>query len=234
MGGVKSGMDNKWEKAKTRYILTDLTIEQVAEEQGLSVNTLRKKASKEKWKEERTKQGKKRTKKTLAKAVDRASNKAAVELNEGMEEELELAKQIMKYIKRTLQDENQFNRHIVQYKGEKFKDSTLYTQWIEEQELSKVDTKALNDLAKALETVEGIHRRTSKQLTRLEEERLKLDRERLEIEREKLKMAQLAAGRGLDDGEQRGVVMMPSVDMAAYEAEQAALLAQYEKGDTNE
>lgn len=234
MGGVKSGMENKWEKAKKRYILTDLTIEQVAEEQGLNVNTLRKKASKEKWKDERTKQGKKRTKKALEKAVDRASTKAAVTLNEGMEEELDLAKQIMKYIKRTLQDEQQFNRHIVTHKGEKFRGSVLYTQWIEEQELQKVDTKALNDLAKALETVEGIHRRTSKQLTRLEEERLKLDRERLEIEREKLKIAQLAAGRGLEDGEQQGIVMMPTVDIETYEKEQAELLAQYEKGDTNE
>ena len=227
-------MENKWEKAKKRYILTDLTIEQVAEEQGLNVNTLRKKASKEKWKSERTKQGKKRTKKALEKAVDRASTKAAAELNEGMEEELNLAKQIMKYIKRTLQDEQQFNRHIVTHKGEKFNGEVLYTQWIEEQELQKVDTKALNDLAKALETVEGIHRRTSRQLTRLEEERLKLDRERLEVEREKLKMAQLAAGRGGGEEDQQGIVMMPTVDVATYEAEQAALLAQYEKGDTDE
>lgn len=227
-------MDDKWEKAKRKYILTDLTIEQVAEEQGLNVNTLRKKASKEKWKNERTKQGKKRTKKALEKAVDRASTKAAVQLNEGMEEELSLAKQIMKYIKRTLKDEQQFNRHIITHKGEKMQGDTVYTQWIEEEELQKVDTKALNDLAKALETVEGIHRRTSRQLTRLEEERLKLERERLEIEREKLKMAQLAAGRGLDDGEQRGIVMMPEVNMEQYEKEQAALLAQYEKDDTNE
>lgn len=226
-------MQDKWEKAKRRYILTDLTIEQIAEEMGLSVNTLRKKSSKEKWKDQRTKQGKKRTRKALEKAVDRASTKSAAALNYGMEEELDLAKQIMRYIKRTLQDEQQFNRHIVQHKGEKFQGGVLYSQWIEEQELSKVDTKAINELAKALETVEGIHRRTSKQLTRLEEEKLKLERERLELEKERLKIAQgLRVGAG--EEEQLGIVLMPDVDLEAYQKEQAALLENYEGEKNND
>ena len=228
-------MEDKYEKAKKRYILSDLTVEQVAEELGLSVNTLRKKASSGKWKAERTKQGKKRTKKAIYKAIERSSTKAAAALNAGMEEELELAKQIMKWIKKALSDDKQFNRHLVTIKE---KENTAgiggsERQWVEEQEFNKIDTKGIGELAKALETVEGIHRRTSRQLTKLEEERLKIERERLAIERERLQLAIKAAGGAGDDNE-TGIVMMPAVDMQAYEAEQAAILAQYEEGEKNE
>lgn len=229
MGGVKIGMADKWEKAKRRYILTDLTIEQIAEEMGLNVNTLRKKASLGKWKSERTKTGKKRTKKALEKAVARASSKAAKELNEGMEEELDLAKQIMQQIKRVLKDQDQFTKHFVTHKGEKLVGGTLYTQWTEEQQFSKMDIKGIAELAKALETVEGIHRRTSKQLTRLEEEKLKLERERLEIERERLRLSIKAAG-GSGEEEETGIVMMPAVDLEQYEREQQQYLLEVEGG----
>lgn len=222
-------MSDKWETAKRRYILSDLTIEQIAEEMGLSVNTLRKKSAKEKWKAERTKQGKKRTRKALEKAVERASSKSAKELTEGMEEELDLAKHIMKQIRRALNDQDQFVKHFVTHKGEKFIDGVLYNQWVEEKQFSKMDIKGIAELAKALETVEGIHRRTSKQLTRLEEEKLKLDRERLEIEREKLRLAAKAAGEGTE-GEEAGIVLMPTVDLATYEKEQQEYLKQLEEG----
>ena len=222
-------MADKWEEAKRKYILTDLTMEQIAEETGLSVNTLRKKCAKEKWKAERTKQGKKRTKKALEKAVERASSKTAKQLNEGMEEELDLAKQIMRQIRKALNDQDQFAKHLVNIKGEKIKDGVLYTQWIEEQQFSKLDVQGIMQLAKALETVEGIHRRTSKQLTRLEEENLKIQRERLEIEREKLRLAIKATGATAAEEEESGIVLMPSVDLEQYEAEQQAYLQQLEQ-----
>ena len=221
-------MADKWEEAKRRYILSDITMEQLAEETGLSINTLRKKCAKEKWKAERNKQGKKRTKKALEKAVKRASEKTAKQLNESMEEELDLAKQIMRQIRRALNDQDQFAKHLVNIKGEKLKDGVFYTQWIEEQQFSKLDVKGIVDLAKALETVEGIHRRTSRQLTRLEEENLKLQKERLAIEREKLQLALKAAGK-TEEGEETGIVLMPSVDMQQYEAEQQAYLQQLEQ-----
>ena len=232
MGGVICIMD-KWEEAKKKYILSGLTMAQIAEETGLSVNTLRKKCAKEKWKAERTKQGKKRAKKTIEKAVERASTRSAKNLNESLEEELALAKQIMQIIKKAIAESEQFSKHFVTYKGEKYNNGILYNQWVEEQEFSKLDVKSLAELTRTLEIVEGIHRRTGKQLTRLEEERLQIERERLAIEKERLQLAIKATG-GLTEDEETGIVLLPSVDMEQYEREQVEFLKQYETENTED
>lgn len=219
-------MDRNYEQAKKRYILTDLTIEQIAEEFNIPTSTLQKRAAKEKWKELRTKSSKKKTRKVIEKAIDRASTRAATDLNKSMEQELDLAMQLMGHIKRALEDDQQFNRFIMQ--GAQGSTKEIVSK--------KVDTFALKDMATALEKVEGIHRRTSKQLTRLEEERLALEREKIMLERERLEIAKIKAG-DTGDLEERGIVYMPSVDLATYQKEQAAFIAgiqEQEEGGNND
>lgn len=62
-----------WELIKTEYITTDVTFKELAEKHGLKHDYVRKRASREKWRDDRDIFRSKRTQKAINKAINRGS-----------------------------------------------------------------------------------------------------------------------------------------------------------------
>ena len=182
-----------WDDLKIEYATTKISYEKLAKKYGVTKSALEKIANKQKWVEAR----RKHCEKTVAKAIDRASTHQAKVLAK----ELQLADEITKVLDRALKDAKQFNKHLIQRKEKKGKDEKW---WVEEQEFSKIDTKALKEAAETLRIVEDMKRRMNNMLTEPE-------RQKFEIEREKLAMDKAKNSINDDDDDTTGVVVLAEI-----------------------
>lgn len=213
--------EDTWMKIKIEYVTTSISLRSIADKYDIPFPTIRDRAKREMWSNEKGKAKTSIEHKTLQKVIERTSQKLAVTL----QKELDAANLINEWVLKALEDNKQFNRHLVQIK-EKRKGlndegnfEAVETEEVEEKQFAKIDSKALKDMAEAL-TKSTILKK--KILGILDPE----VRERLDMEREKLQLDKLKAGVDEEDEEkQTGIVYLPSVDHETYEREKAEELA---------
>ena len=135
-------MDRKvnWEQIKTEYITGDISQRKLAEKYGVPYSTLRDRAGKDTWFQQRKKSRQKVVSKSVQKVEEKQVRLATKELT--------LLDKIEQHLDRALSDVDQFNRHIVQEgtgKGETITEERIY---------KKADIRALKEAAQVLAMVE--------------------------------------------------------------------------------
>ena len=169
-----------WDKLRTEYITSDLSLKDISEKYGVSQRLVNTKSAEQGWVEQR--------KKYNAKVVEKAVNKVAAKRANQLAKELAIADNISNVLKKALDDAEQFNRYIIdtttRVDGTEIRTS-------EEKTFEKVDMRALKDAAAALRLVEemkrsmaGILRVEEINRNRREEKRLKLEEEKLQLQKE--------------------------------------------------
>jgi hypothetical protein len=210
--------EETWFKVKAEYVTTNISLRTIAEKYDIPYPTVRDRSRREFWANEKGKAKSSITEKIVSKVISATSQKIA----DTLQKELRAAELIQDRILSILEDPKQFNRHLVQMKE---KSGDMHSgineeQWVEEKIFDKADTKALKDLADALN-----------KSTELKKKILGLvdpvDREKLDMEREKLQLDKTKAGLGDEDEEEKqtGIVYLPAVDHEAYEKEKETELA---------
>ena len=169
-----------WDKIRTEYITSDLSLKDVSEKYGVQQRLVNTKSAEQGWVDQR--------KKYNAKVVEKAVNKVATKRANQLAKELAIADNISNVLKKALDDAEQFNRYIIdtttRVDGTEIRTS-------EEKTFEKVDMRALKDAAAALRLVEemkrsmaGILRVEEINRNRREEKRLKLEEEKLQLQKE--------------------------------------------------
>lgn len=169
-----------WDKIRTEYITTDLSLKDISEKYGVQQRLVNTKSAEQGWVDQR--------KKYNAKVVEKAVNKVATKRANQLAKELTIADNISNVLKKALDDAEQFNRYIIdtttRVDGTEIRTS-------EEKTFEKVDMRALKDAAAALRLVEemkrsmaGILRVEEINRNRREEKRLKLEEEKLQLQKE--------------------------------------------------
>ena len=169
-----------WDKIRTEYITTDLSLKDIAEKYGVQQRLVNTKSAEQGWVDQR--------KKYNAKVVEKAVNKVATKRANQLAKELTIADNISNVLKKALEDAEQFNRYIIdtttRVDGTEIRTS-------EEKTFEKVDMRALKDAAAALRLVEemkrsmaGILRVEEINRNRREEKRLRLEEEKLQLQKE--------------------------------------------------
>ena len=169
-----------WDKIRTEYITTDLSLKDISEKYGVQQRLVNTKSAEQGWVDQR--------KKYNAKVVEKAVNKVATKRANQLAKELAIADNISNVLKKALDDAEQFNRYIIdtttRVDGTEIRTS-------EEKTFEKVDMRALKDAAAALRLVEemkrsmaGILRGEEINRNRREEKRLRLEEEKLQLQKE--------------------------------------------------
>lgn len=169
-----------WDKIRTEYITTDLSLKDISEKYGVQQRLVNTKSAEQGWVDQR--------KKYNAKVVEKAVNKVATKRANQLAKELAIADNISNVLKKALDDAEQFNRYIIdtttRVDGTEIRTS-------EEKTFEKVDMRALKDAAAALRLVEemkrsmaGILRVEEINRNRREEKKLKLEEEKLQLQKE--------------------------------------------------
>ena len=169
-----------WDKLRTEYITSDLSLKDISDKYGVSQRLVNTKSAEQGWVDQR--------KEYNAKVVEKAVNKVAAKRANQLAKELAIADNISNVLKKALDDAEQFNRYIIdtttRVDGTEIRTS-------EEKTFEKVDMRALKDAAAALRLVEemkrsmaGILRVEEINRNRREEKRLKLEEEKLQLQRD--------------------------------------------------
>ena len=169
-----------WDKLRTEYITSDLSLKDISDKYGVSQRLVNTKSAEQGWVDQR--------KEYNAKVVEKAVNKVAAKRANQLAKELAIADNISNVLKKALEDAEQFNRYIIdtttRVDGTEIRTS-------EERTFEKVDMRALKDAAAALRLVEemkrsmaGILRVEEINRNRREEKRLKLEEEKLQLQKE--------------------------------------------------
>ena len=169
-----------WDKIRTEYITSDLSLKDISEKYGVQQRLVNTKSAEQGWVDQR--------KRYNAKVVEKAVNKVATKRANQLAKELAIADNISNVLKKALDDAEQFNRYIIdtttRVDGTEIRTS-------EEKTFEKVDMRALKDAAAALRLVEemkrsmaGILRVEEINRNRREEKRLKLEEEKLQLQKE--------------------------------------------------
>ena len=169
-----------WDKIRTEYITSDLSLKDISEKYGVQQRLVNTKSAEQGWVDQR--------KKYNAKVVEKAVNKVATKRANQLAKELAIADNISNVLKKALDDAEQFNRYIIdtttRVDGTEIRTS-------EEKTFKKVDMRALKDAAAALRLVEemkrsmaGILRVEEINRNRREEKRLRLEEEKLQLQKE--------------------------------------------------
>lgn len=179
----KNGRQNyDWEKLKTEYVTSDISLKQLAEEHDIRYRTVADRSRNEGWVSAR--------KSYQAKVTNRAISKVATKQANALAKELDVCDKISDVLQKALGDAEQFNRHIVL--NEYVADNGDVVRVTEEQTLNKIDTRALKEVASTLKLVEEMKRsmmsiQTMEQHNRelREKRKLQMEEERLELEKKK-------------------------------------------------
>ena len=169
-----------WDKIRTEYITSDLSLKDISDKYGVSQRLVNTKSAEQGWVDQR--------KKYNAKVVEKAVNKVAAKRANQLAKELAIADNISNVLKKALDDAEQFNRYIIDT-TKRVDGTEIRTS--EEKTFEKVDMRALKDAAAALRLVEemkrsmaGILRVEEINRNRREEKRLKLEEEKLQLQKE--------------------------------------------------
>jgi hypothetical protein len=191
-----------WIKIKAEYKTTKTSYRKLAEKYSISFNTLKDRAVREGWSkaadETRQEIATKTTTKAQQKLVEKISDKKSNKIVAALDIESEAISLLNATILKTLQDEKQFNRHLIQRREKKYKhvgktkdepatDESTESQWVEEKLFDTVDSKRLKDIASALNIVSALRRELEGILPEPVKQKLEIEREKLEMEKGKSK-----------------------------------------------
>lgn len=178
-----------WNKIKRDYCThANMSLRDISKKYGVRLQTVAKHSKAENWfatkKETQTKIG--------TKAITKAAEIRADQLaNEMMATDL-----LSEHLLRALSDPEQFNRYIVQ-ETESYQDGTMKSETVEKT-FSKVDARALKDIASALKSIEemkrglyNIMKADALNKDRREEEKLQIEKDRFELEKQKHETAKV-------------------------------------------
>lgn len=165
-----------WKKAKREYESTDISYRELASKYKVNPNSVQWHMKRENW-NKRKKEVNAEAEKLLVQKLASAKAERIYKELDPCEESIEL---INALVRRTLQDDKQFNRHLVQKKN---KEGFNEQVWTEEMESSVVDTKRLQALASTLKITQDLQRTLKGIISEGEKQRLAIERERLELEK---------------------------------------------------
>jgi transposase-like protein len=203
--------EETWRQIRTEYTTTDTTYRKLCEKYGVSFNTLKDRAVREKWRPDKLSFQKKVSQQTQHKAA----KKIATKVCGALEKELRAAEMINNLIIKALEDPQQFNRHLVNIKKKRDYDED---QWVEEKIFDKMDTKSLKDLADTLNKSTELKKKILGMIDPVDREKLDMDRQKLEMEREVLAIAKMKAGIGDGEEDETGVAILPEVEYKILDA----------------
>lgn len=181
-----------WVKMRTEYETTKTSYRKLAEKYSIPFPTIRDRAKREGWavSAERTREDIVTgvVTKTSQKLIDRRAARIADEIDPA----LEATELINQLVLETLRDAKQFNRHMITKKESRSiaKVGSESKQWVETLETDVVDTKRLQELARALQiskelqrTLQGILDPADKAKNLVDKRKLRIDKERLELQK---------------------------------------------------
>ena len=179
----KMGRQNyDWDAIKLDYISNPKSSQKyISEKYGIRLATVSEKCSKDNWVEAK--------KKHLEKVSTKASEKASTKQADTLARLAVVADKLAGVLEKAVDDEQQFNRHIVM---ESASDGTTSMSTMVEKQFDKIDNRALKDTIQSLKMLEDIQRslkniQSAERLNkeRREDERLRIERERFEFEKSK-------------------------------------------------
>lgn len=185
--------DADWKAIKTEYITTDISQRQLADKYSVPLSSINRRSKKEGWVEDRQHH----KHKVLTKTADKIANKEANRLAELME----TTGKAIGVVVKAFADGEQFNRYLVE-RREKYalpdiqedddgnpQQAISEKSWTEEQQFSKVDTRALKDLTAVLKDLTGLVRDFYNIPTPAQAEAQRIAAERLAMEKKKIDAA---------------------------------------------
>ena len=202
---ITGGIRHDWAAIK-HYYVTDpnASLRKAAEKYGVSLNTIAQRSKAEGWFATR--------KKTQTKVVTKAITKTTNELAKELSQESDYLQLMKGHVGRMLQDQEQFQRHLIETKF--IDDDGSMTITTEERQYDKFDSKSMKDAMQILQMLESmtrslynIHKAETLERWQIERERLEIEKERLALERERNALR----SQNTDDENQYGVVLMPEV-----------------------
>ena len=181
-----------WVKIRTEYETTKTSYRKLAEKYSIPFPTIRDRAKREGWavSAERTREDIVTgvVTKTSQKLIDRRAARIADEIDPA----LEATELINQLVLETLRDAKQFNRHLITKKESSSVSGvgSESRQWVETMETDVLDTKRLQELAKALQiskelqrTLQGILDPADKAKNLIDKRKIRIDKERLELQK---------------------------------------------------
>lgn len=214
---ITGGIRHDWAAIKHEYVTDpNASLRKIAKKYGVSLNTIAKKSKAEDWFATR----KKTQTRVVTKGITKTTNKMADELSK----ESDFLERMKGHMDRMLQDNMQYQRHLVETKVIDDDGSMIIST--EERQFDKFDSRAMKDSMQILQMMESMTRslyniekaeRIQKQ--QLDRERFEFDkemqRERLELEKERLALERernaLRNGNRDNDDSTYGVVLLPEV-----------------------
>lgn len=176
-------MGADWTKIKTDYITTKKSMRELAQEYGVSLSTLGKRASREGWAKRREHHENKVAAKVEEKRAGRKADKIL---------KLQLAADRLEaHINRVLEDEEQFHRHLVSFGTKEIQHKKADTKAIRDM------VAAVKDLTEVMRDVYGIPNVEAKHSMKMAKEKLKLEKAR--------------AAMGERDAEHTGIALLSPV-----------------------
>lgn len=198
----KNGRQNyDWAKIKTDYVTNpETSLKKIAQKYGIRERTVYDKSKAEGWFATK--------KKHIEKVTEQAVEKATAKRANALAKEIEAADRIASRILKALDDEEQFNRYIV---NETVSDENTSMSTSNEKIFSKVDMRALKDAAQTLKLVEEM-KRSMLNIQRADQiNRERREERRLEMEEERLRMEQARANLATGDEDDFGIMILPEV-----------------------
>ena len=202
----KTGRQNyDWATIQLDYVTTpDMTLRKIAVKYGINYQTVAKKSKAEGWFATR----KNHQSKVIARAISKTETKQANELAQ----EMDFLARMKGHMSRMLQDDMQFQRHLVETKT--FDDEGGMTVTTDEALFNKFDSKAMKDSMQILQMMENmtrslynIQKAEAIQRRQIELERLEIEKERLALEKERNALR----NGDMDTNNIYGVVLIPEV-----------------------
>lgn len=198
----KMGRQNyDWDTIKLDYISNPKSsVKQISEKYGIRQRTVAERCNKDGWVEAK--------KNHLKKVTSKATSKVATKQADALARLAVVADKLAGVLEKAVDDEQQFNRHIVM---ESASDGATSMSTMVEKQFDKIDNRALKDTIQSLKMLEDIQRslkniQSAERLNkeRREDERIKIERERWEAEK---------ARQNIVSGEDNnaGIVILPEV-----------------------
>jgi hypothetical protein len=209
---ITGGIRHDWAAIK-HYYITDpnATLRKAAEKYGVSYRTVANKSKAEGWFATR----KKSISRVISKGISKTENQLAKELSQ----DSDFLQRMKGHMDRMLQDDMQFQRHLVETKDI---DDDHMMVCTEEKIFNKFDSRSMKDSMQILQMMESmtrslynIQKAEALQKQQNDAERLAIERERLELEKERIALERernaLRSGNIDADEDKYGVVIMPEV-----------------------
>ena len=183
-----------WIKIKSEYVTQNISYRKLADKYGVAYTTLANYARKDEW----TKARDDYKIKTTSKVLERCMNIEARKETDKLRKMKSSAEKLSDIIEKSLNDAEQFNRHIVQTKK---KDGPTEEWDAEERIYKKLDTRAIKDMTSAMKDLTSMLRNVYDLQTIQEIQSHKLAQDKLALDREKASLFD-------DDEDDTGVVML--------------------------